>query len=167
MKNLHLQKRQPCTNCCQVMTPIICLLLTIVIRNVAIDNIPNQNDTIYGTYPLVATRFNDYSFIDSLDDYIYREKAQSYIFDYENQEDAEFIGTHDGKLPPSGIGLLGLIPKTYPTKVFFNSSIKNNLEHKYTPDFQRSNNSISKELYERYEFLNKDTFYSLRHTSSA
>ena len=49
LKNLHLQKRQPCTNCCQIMTPIICLLLTIVIRNVAIDNIPNQNDTVYGT----------------------------------------------------------------------------------------------------------------------
>ncbi len=64
------------------MTPIICLLLTIVIRNVAIDNIPNQNDTIYGTFPLVASKFNDYTFIDQLNDYIYREKAQSYIFDY-------------------------------------------------------------------------------------
>lgn len=64
------------------MTPIICLLLTIVIRNVAIDNIPNQNDTIYGIYPLVASKFNDYTFIDQLSDYIYREKAQSYLFDY-------------------------------------------------------------------------------------
>jgi hypothetical protein len=54
------------------MTPIICLLLTIVIRNVAIDNIPNQNDTIYGTFPLVASKFNDYTFIDQLNDYISR-----------------------------------------------------------------------------------------------
>ena len=40
LKNLHLQKRQPFTNCCQIITPIICLILTILIRNAAIDNIP-------------------------------------------------------------------------------------------------------------------------------
>ena len=64
IKNLHLQKRQPCTNCCQILTPIICLLLTMLIRNVAIDNIPSQNDSIYGVYPEIAVKFNDYHGID-------------------------------------------------------------------------------------------------------
>jgi hypothetical protein len=64
LKNLHLQKRQPCTNCCQILTPIICLILTIVIRNVAIANIPNNNDTVYGEFPLIAAKLNDYSLLD-------------------------------------------------------------------------------------------------------
>lgn len=72
LKNLHLQKRQPCTNCCQILTPIICLLLTIVIRNVAIANIPNNNDTVYGSFPLISMKFNDFSLVDQLPEYIYR-----------------------------------------------------------------------------------------------
>jgi hypothetical protein len=72
LKNLHLQKRQPCTNCCQILTPIICLILTIVIRNVAIANIPNSNDTVYGEFPLIALKFNDFSLVDQLYEYVYR-----------------------------------------------------------------------------------------------
>lgn len=72
LKNLHLQKRQPCTNCCQILTPIICLILTIVIRNVAIANIPNNNDTVYGSFPLISMKFNDFSLVDQLPEYIYR-----------------------------------------------------------------------------------------------
>lgn len=82
LKNLHIQKRQPCTNCCQIMTPIICLLLTIVIRNAAIDNIPTQNDTLYAEFPLISMKFNDYSKIDELPEYIRRNPAQWYLFDY-------------------------------------------------------------------------------------
>ncbi len=123
LKNLHLQKRQPCTNCCQIFTPIICLILTIVIRNVAIANIPNSNDTIYGVYPLLAVKFNDYSLVDQLYDYVYREKAQYYIFDVENPKDKAFVGFHDGVNFNKYSGLLGAIPHTSPYYTYFNTSL--------------------------------------------
>lgn len=87
IKNLHIQKRQPCTNCCQIMTPIICLIFTIVIRNVAMANIPTQSDTIYSVFPLISAKFNDYSLADQLDDYIRRDKVQWFLYDYENSAD--------------------------------------------------------------------------------
>lgn len=97
IKNMHLQKRQPCTNCCQIFTPIICLVLTILIRNVAIENIPTGNDTIYGVEPLLSFKLNDYSFVDILEDYVSREKAQYYIYSFDNLADRSFIGMHDGR----------------------------------------------------------------------
>lgn len=32
IKNLKIQSRQPCTNLCQIITPIICLIFTVLIR---------------------------------------------------------------------------------------------------------------------------------------
>ena len=123
LKNLHLQKRQPCTNCCQILTPIICLILTIVIRNVAIANIPTSNDTIYGIYPLLAMKFNDYSLIDQVRDYVYREEAQYYIFDVANPADRAFVGMHDGVNIAKYSGLLGTIPRTCNYYVTYENSI--------------------------------------------
>lgn len=81
IKNLHLQKRQPCTNCCQIFTPIICLVLTILIRNAAIDNIPTQNDTIYASVPLISSKFNDFYLADSVfSEFIHREIDQWLIY---------------------------------------------------------------------------------------
>ena len=93
IKNLHLQKRQPCTNCCQIMTPIICLFFTILIRNAAIDNIPTQNDTIYAALPLISNKFNDYFIPDQTPEVVYREKEQWVLFEVENQEDIAFVGS--------------------------------------------------------------------------
>lgn len=87
IKNLHLQKKQPCTNCCQIFTPIICLVLTILIRNAAIDNIPTQNDTIYASLPLISSKFNDFYLADQMTEVIYRTKGQWLVFEYEDPED--------------------------------------------------------------------------------
>jgi hypothetical protein len=81
LKNLHLQKRQPCTNVCQILTPIICLIFTILIRNAAIDNIPTQNDTVYAIMPLIANKFNDYSLLDQFEDFVRRDKDQWILFE--------------------------------------------------------------------------------------
>ena len=81
LKNMHLQKRQPCTNICQILTPIICLIFTILIRNAAIDNIPTQNDTVYAIMPLIANKFNDYYLLDQFDDYVRRDKDQWILFE--------------------------------------------------------------------------------------
>lgn len=142
LKNLHLQKRQPCTNCCQIFTPIICLLLTIVIRNVAIANIPNSNDTIYGIYPLLAAKFNDYSLIDQAEDYVLREKVQYYLFDVANPAHRDFVGTHDGKDFNKNLGLLGAIPNTYSTYEPYFTSLNDWLEWRIPPQFEFSNRTI-------------------------
>jgi hypothetical protein len=168
LKNLHLQKRQPCTNCCQILTPIICLILTIVIRNVAIANIPNSNDTVYGAYPLLSMKFNDYSFVDQLYDYVYREPAQYYLFDIDNPVDKAFVGMHDGVNINRYTGLLGAIPSTYRWQVYYNNSITNrSWMSRYPPQFEVSNRSITDELFLRYEYLNNETFDALRHTQTA
>lgn len=168
LKNLHLQKRQPCTNCCQILTPIICLILTIVIRNVAIANIPNSNDTVYGEFPLIAMKFNDYSLVDQLYEYVYREPAQYYIFDVARAQDRVFVGMHDGYNITRYTGLLGQIPHTYWGYVYYNQSIVDPyVNWRVPPMFEATNRSIADELFKRYEFLNNEPFEALRHTQTA
>lgn len=168
LKNLHLQKRQPCTNCCQILTPIICLVLTIVIRNVAIANIPNSNDTVYGAYPLLSMKFNDFSLIDQLHEYVYREPAQYYIFAVDDPAHKAFVGMHDGVNIRQYSGLLGSIPNTYSYSVYYNNSlVDRSWMSKYPPQFEVSNRTIQDELFLRYEYLNSDTFESLKHSYTA
>lgn len=64
MKNLKIQYRQPCTNICQIVTPVICLVFTVLIRNVAIANLPTDKDTIYNIAPFVPFKFNNYTYED-------------------------------------------------------------------------------------------------------
>lgn len=43
LKNCLLQYKQPCTNICQIITPVICLLFTYVIKVLAADGLPTGN----------------------------------------------------------------------------------------------------------------------------
>lgn len=66
LKNLKLQSRQPCTNLCQILTPIICLVFTILIRKVAVENMPNNNDSIFALFPMFPMKFNNFTLEDKL-----------------------------------------------------------------------------------------------------
>lgn len=120
IKNIKIQARQPCTNICQIITPIICLLFTTLIRNVAISKIPNDNDSIFKQFPLIPQKFGDYSLEDMFPDLVYRDCAQWYNFEAKNKSDMGFIGTNDGLGHRSG--MLGRVPKTYPSNCYFNFS---------------------------------------------
>ena len=61
MKNAQLQSKQPCTNCCQIMTPVICLIFTYLIIELSSDQLPKGNLYDDVTYPYV---FGDFTKLD-------------------------------------------------------------------------------------------------------
>lgn len=61
LKNIKIQSRQPCTNICQIITPVICLVFSILIRNIAISKIPTDSDSIFNQFPTIPQKFNDYT----------------------------------------------------------------------------------------------------------
>jgi hypothetical protein len=96
-KNIRLQARQPCTNICQILTPIICLVFTILIRKIAIDHLANNNDNIFKKFPNIPQKFGDYSFIDDyFADFVIRNYTQWYNYYIINPNDTTFIGTRNG-----------------------------------------------------------------------
>lgn len=81
-KNIRLQSRQPCTNCCQIFTPIICLLFTIMIRDVVIDKLPDNDDNIFNKAPLIPIKFNNFTLFDEFfPKKVTRSCTQWYLFD--------------------------------------------------------------------------------------
>ncbi len=60
-KNAQLQSKQPCTNCCQIMTPVICLIFTFLIKQLATENLPKGTLYADSTYPYV---FDDSTLFD-------------------------------------------------------------------------------------------------------
>lgn len=76
LKNLKIQARQPCTNICQILTPIICLAFTILIRDVAISKIPTDNDSIFNQFPTIPQKFNNYTFEDLVPELVSRACTQ-------------------------------------------------------------------------------------------
>jgi hypothetical protein len=62
LKNMKIQARQPCTNVCQILTPIICLIFSMLIRNIAIDKIPTDSDSIFNQFPTIPQKYNNYTF---------------------------------------------------------------------------------------------------------
>lgn len=61
LKNGLLQSKQPCTNICQILTPMICLIFTYLIQKLATDNLPNGALFTDNQYPYV---FGDYRLLD-------------------------------------------------------------------------------------------------------
>jgi hypothetical protein len=61
LKNGLLQAKQPCTNICQIMTPVICLIFTFIIKKLATDNIPSGSTFQDNPYPYV---FGNYTLLD-------------------------------------------------------------------------------------------------------
>ena len=51
--------------------------------------------------------------------------------------------------------------------MWFNDSTTQPYEHlRYSPSFDPAKGSINQDLYQRYQFLNNDTFYSLTETDA-
>jgi hypothetical protein len=61
LKNGLLQSKQPCTNICQIMTPVICLIFTYLIKELAIQNLPKGSLFADTTYPYA---FGNYEIFD-------------------------------------------------------------------------------------------------------
>jgi hypothetical protein len=61
LKNGQLQAKQPCTNICQIITPVICLIFTYLIKELASQSLPSRALFKDSPYPYV---FNDYTLID-------------------------------------------------------------------------------------------------------
>ena len=119
-----------------------------LIRNVAIQNIPNQNDSIYGTFPLIAAKFNDYYQLDDLWEYVHRDKAQYFIFKVQDPADANFVGHKDGYNTKLDTGMLAEIRNTYKWQVYFNYSIHQPYcRMRYAPAFDVANGSINHDLF--------------------
>lgn len=61
LKNGLLQAKQPCTNLCQILTPVICLIFTYLIKRLASQNLPTGAIFADNPYPY---SFGDYSIFD-------------------------------------------------------------------------------------------------------
>jgi len=129
-------------------------------------NITTQNDTIYGLYPLFAVKFNDYQLIDDLPDFVHRTFEQWYLFDYENPNDASFIGERDGYNRRNG--MLGLIKPTSYYWHSYNTSLNEPyiIDSRIPPYFMECNRSIDEEMFVRYELLNNDNLDSILYTTA-
>lgn len=62
LKSGLLQAKQPCTNICQILTPVICLIFTYLIKELASQNIPNSSLFQDSPYPYV---FGNYALLDA------------------------------------------------------------------------------------------------------
>ncbi len=62
LKNGLLQSKQPCTNICQILTPVICLIFTYLIKELASQNLPGGSLFADSPYPYV---FGNYSLLDT------------------------------------------------------------------------------------------------------
>jgi hypothetical protein len=61
LKNGLLQAKQPCTNICQILTPMICLIFTYIIQKLIANNLPSGSLFTDNPYPYV---FGDYRLLD-------------------------------------------------------------------------------------------------------
>ena len=74
-----------------------------LIRNVAIQNLTTNDNSIYNKMPLILFKFNDYSLQNSLKGTFSFDCNRWFLYDWKNNEDANFIGTRDGSSNMSGM----------------------------------------------------------------
>lgn len=152
-----LQLRQKGTNFCQIITPIFCLLLVYLMKEIAQSQIKDENDAViletiprilnpplvpnYVLYNLVGLSINDC------------EQWYYYDFATNNPETYEFIGTLSGEyFAPdnnTSTGLLGNIPN-----YFCRSNVKNN------PYFARPESTINQDIFDTIKVMNENPIYN-------
>ena len=149
LKNIRLQARQPCTNVCQILTPIICLLFAIMIRNVAISKIPNDNDSIFKQFPTIPQKFNDFTLEDLFPKLVDRKCTQWYSYQIKNNSDIDFIGHKNGTLYD---GLLGKIADTSLDNCTFNLSktAPFTINRYAAPIFRTKNESVNIDILDSF-----------------
>lgn len=165
-KNIKIQSRQPCTNICQILTPIICLIFSILIRNVAISKIPTDNDSIFTKFPTIPQKFNDYTLEDFAPDLVKRACTQWYAFEVKRQGDLHFVGSRNGV--DKDDGLLSKIRDTYIKKCPYNMSktLPYEIKQFKPPIFLNQNKSVNVDIYDTIYYFNNLTDDDLRHTSA-
>ena len=121
-KTASLQSKQIGTNICQILTPIICLLFTFLIKTIVQANL-HMDDQYFQTIPIPL----NVQLPEPVQDYISFKCLQWYEYSLENENISRaFLGSNDGK-NHSRSGFLG------------NSKIVNDdCEFKYDDIFDRS-----------------------------
>ena len=126
LKNGLLQSKQPCTNICQILTPVMCLFFTYVIRRLVSQNLPSSalfqdspypytfgNYTVFDSYSRSASIFGKLTATSSR-----TVPLQWYLFNCESNCDAKLLGSNDGSRPVTisdNQTLLGSIINAPPT----------------------------------------------------
>jgi hypothetical protein len=105
LKNGLLQAKQPCTNLCQILTPVICLIFTYLIKRLASENLPGGILFQDNPYPYSLgnyTVFDSYSRIPNIFGVQTQNSTRSiplqwYIYNCDSPGcDPNFLGTNNG-----------------------------------------------------------------------
>lgn len=119
-KNIRLQSKQKCTNVCQILTPVICLLFTFLMKELASEGLPAGSVYEDNLYPYV---FNNYQQFDTLNPGMRRNNLQWFLYNCQNQCDASLLGYNDGERRE--VGLLSAIPAINTNVSFYPDAYNN------------------------------------------
>ena len=157
-KSAALQLRQKATNCCQILTPILCLLLVYLIKSIAESQI-EKNETrpvVMETIPRILNPPLVPNYIlYNLVGLSVTTCEQWYYYSVESQDPYthEFVGSLTGEhFNPDNkterAGLLGKIPN-----FFCKSNAKNN------PYFAKPQSSINQDIYNTLKVMNDNPLH--------
>lgn len=164
-----MQAKQPCTNCCQVMTPVICLIFAFLIKKLASDNLPNG--VLYGdnTFPYV---FGNNKLLDTnslrIDKNTFQPIPNSpsrtiplqwYLYECVDQcPSSTLLGAYDGlaeQSQPDGATLLGSIVNDNSQNITGNVQLDyyNNgtASQRFLPFFIETQGNLNQDIYDRVE----------------
>lgn len=166
LKNIKIQARQPCTNICQILTPIICLIFTILIRDVAISKIPTDNDSIYSQFPTIPVKFNNYTLEDLVPAFVKRACTQWYNYQVKNKSDEIVVGHRNGDQVDTGI--LSKVKNTYSSRCHYNFSTVYPFPEKvaWPPIFLEDNTSVNVRIMDNIRYFTNLSDRDLRYTSA-
>ena len=179
LKNGLLQAKQPCTNICQILTPVICLIFTYLIKQLASQNLPGGVSVEDNPYPYV---FGDYTHIDKYSRTVdnktnttipaRKNPLEWYIYDCSSADcDPTFLGLNDGSaqiLAPDDKTLLGSIVNVEPSTLISNFTINYytnpaNQTAKYLPFFIPSAfGNVNKDLFNNISAIEDGSFQSIK-----
>ena len=156
-KSVTLQLRQKGTNCCQICTPILCLLLVYLMKEIAgsqlenNENIPVQLETMPRILnpPLVPNQVI-YNLMGL--DVTSCEQWYYYDIDSSNPNVSDYVGTLTGEYvnnQTSRSGLLGSIPNYQ-----CNSNLKRN------PFFIKPSSTINEDIYDTLKIMNENPIHN-------
>lgn len=152
-KSVTLQLRQKGTNCCQIFTPILCLLLVYLMKEIASSqleknqNIPVELETVPRILnpPLVSNKV-----IYDLLGLNVDSCEQWYYFDTKSSDPsvAEFIGTLTGEYSDNSTTRSGLLGKI--SNYQCDSNMKRN------PFFNKPQSTINEDIYDTLKIMNEN-----------
>ena len=91
-----------------------------LIRDVAIANLPTDKDAIYNLFPFIPFKLNNYTYEDLAEGFVERRCDQWFTYSIQNKSDEIFIGSRDGVAKNSG--MLSKIKNNFFNKCPYNFS---------------------------------------------